>query len=35
MKLTVQELYDCLYDNLGPQGWWPAEDNFEIIIGAI
>lgn len=35
MKLTIQKLYDELYDNLGPQGWWPAEDKIEIIIGAI
>lgn len=35
MKLTIQELYDKLYDNLGPQGWWPADNPFEIIVGAI
>lgn len=35
MKLTIQKLYDELYDNLGPQGWWPADDKIEIIIGAI
>ncbi|WP_414049213.1 endonuclease III domain-containing protein [Macrococcus animalis] len=35
MKLTIQELYDILYDNLGPQGWWPADNPYEIIVGAI
>lgn len=35
MKLTIQKLYDELYDNLGPQGWWPADDKIEVIIGAI
>lgn len=35
MKLTIEELYNHLYNHLGPQGWWPAEDKIEIIIGAI
>lgn len=35
MKLTIQELYDILFENLGPQGWWPADNPYEIIVGAI
>lgn len=28
-------IYDLLYDSLGPCHWWPAESRFEVIIGAI
>lgn len=28
-------LYDDLMDHFGPQHWWPAESDFEMIIGAI
>jgi len=27
--------YDRLFEAYGPQHWWPAEDRFEVIIGAI
>jgi endonuclease-3 related protein len=26
MKNKIQELYDLMYLNLGPQGWWPVYD---------
>ena len=29
------KLYDILYEAFGPQYWWPADTDFEIIIGAI
>jgi len=29
------EIYRLLFDAFGPQGWWPGESQFEIIIGAI
>ncbi len=29
------ELYRSLYEAYGPQGWWPAETSFEVIVGAI
>jgi len=32
-KLT--EIYELLYESFGPQHWWPGEDRFEIIVGAI
>lgn len=35
MKLTVQELYWKMRQNMGPSGWWPADSKEEIIIGAI
>jgi endonuclease-3 related protein len=34
-NLTLQELYKRLIRRYGPQGWWPGEDRFEIIVGAI
>ena len=30
-----KEIFDILYSVYGPQGWWPGESQFEIIIGAI
>src|SRR5699024_9135732 len=34
-KLAIRKLYDSLLDEMGPQGWWPAESKVEIILGAI
>jgi endonuclease-3 related protein len=34
-KELLQEVYDRLFAALGPQGWWPAESVFEVILGAI
>jgi len=31
----LTEIYRLLYDEFGPQHWWPGESRFEIIIGAI
>lgn len=28
-------LYDLAFRALGPQGWWPARNPFEVIVGAI
>lgn len=30
-----RELFDCLYAHFGPQGWWPAETRFEVVVGAL
>lgn len=30
-----RDLYDRLLNSYGPQGWWPGEDPFEVIVGAI
>lgn len=35
MQLTLSELYHVMYQEMGPQGWWPAKNKFEIIVGAI
>jgi len=29
------EIYDILFDFFGPQGWWPGETPFEIMVGAV
>ncbi len=32
---TLREIYQRLFAAFGPQHWWPAEDPFEVIVGAI
>ncbi|MCP4611880.1 MAG: endonuclease III domain-containing protein [Planctomycetes bacterium] len=32
---ALNEIYRLLYDEFGPQQWWPGETRFEIITGAI
>ena len=29
------EFYQAMLQALGPQHWWPGQDRFEIIVGAI
>ena len=31
----LTEIYQLLFDRLGPQHWWPGQSQFEIITGAI
>jgi endonuclease-3 related protein len=31
----LAEIYDRLYRAYGPQGWWPAETPFEVLVGAV
>lgn len=31
----LNKIYKKLYKAFGPQGWWPGEDSFEMIVGAI
>jgi endonuclease-3 related protein len=33
--LSLSQLYERLLARYGPQDWWPAEDAFEMIVGAI
>lgn len=33
--LNARELYTILYEEMGPQGWWPADSELEMVIGAI
>ncbi|HSS65552.1 MAG TPA: endonuclease, partial [Gammaproteobacteria bacterium] len=35
MKATYRSLYNRLFDAYGPQQWWPADDAFEMMLGAI
>ncbi len=35
MKATYRALFRQLLDAYGPQHWWPADDAFEMMIGAI
>lgn len=37
MSITARllDIYGRLLDHYGPQGWWPAETPFEMIVGAI
>ncbi len=32
---SLLEVYGRLYRHYGPQGWWPGEGPFEVIVGAI
>lgn len=31
----IREIFDRLLAAYGPQGWWPAESAFEVIVGAV
>ncbi len=31
----LKEFYKALFKAFGPQGWWPGETPFEVIVGAI
>ncbi len=35
LKDGLETVFKILYENFGPQDWWPAESRLEIIIGAI
>lgn len=35
LKLRLSQLYDRLLAEYGPQGWWPAETDFEMLVGAV
>ncbi len=32
---TLHNIYNSLYQHFGPQGWWPGDTPFEVIVGAI
>ena len=33
--MRLQTVYRSLYQQHGPQRWWPAETPFEVMVGAI
>ena len=35
MGETLQEIYQRLLNKYGPQHWWPAQEPFEVMVGAI
>jgi endonuclease-3 related protein len=35
LKRILQNTYRRLFTKYGPQHWWPAEEPFEVIVGAI
>ena len=35
LKRTLPNIYQRLFNKYGPQHWWPAEEPFEVIVGAI
>jgi endonuclease-3 related protein len=32
---ALLNIYQRLYANYGPQGWWPGGSAFEVVVGAI
>ncbi len=32
---TLMDIYECLLGYYGPQGWWPGDTAFEVIVGAL
>ncbi|NQT74764.1 MAG: hypothetical protein HQ553_18655 [Chloroflexi bacterium] len=32
---SLQQIYQRLFERYGPQYWWPADEPFEVIVGAI
>lgn len=35
MSAVAEKVYQRLYAAFGPQGWWPADSPFEVLVGAI
>jgi endonuclease-3 related protein len=35
MSHTAHQVYRQLFKTLGPQGWWPGDSPFEIMVGAV
>jgi len=35
MRPGLKDIYRKLFDHYGPQYWWPADSEFEVMIGAI
>jgi endonuclease III related protein len=34
-RAFIAELFERMLDRYGPQQWWPAEDEFEVMVGAV
>lgn len=35
MQPSLQDIYDQLLQAFGPQHWWPGENAFEVLVGAV
>ncbi len=35
LQIPLHKIYQELYQHFGPQGWWPGDTPFEIMVGAI
>ena len=35
MPESIMKIFDGLYSTYGPQDWWPAESQFEVIVGTV
>ncbi len=35
LGVSLEKIYEKLYEKFGPQEWWPADSKFETIVGAI
>jgi endonuclease-3 related protein len=35
LNKKIKNIYKKLFFSLGPQGWWPADGPFEVMVGAI
>ena len=35
MANRIFEIYQALYSHFGPQHWWPGDDPFEVMVGAV
>ena len=35
LREVLTDVYRRLFDSHGPQGWWPADSPFEVVVGAI
>lgn len=35
MNDRLMQVYEALFSYFGPLNWWPAEDDFEVMVGAI
>lgn len=33
--MSLGVVYTTLFDHYGPQGWWPGETSFEVMVGAV
>lgn len=35
MRKKLMDIYRLMYGHFGPRHWWPAETDFEVVVGAI